>query len=842
MKSVPFYDTRLREEELKNKVAADWFAAFDCTRIIGNIDFAVDIPATELALGYAAEPALWAEAKAGCRRDIAESFVQLVLTIGRARMPDELPPLFLGAFDAEKIAFIPYNAILDVLGKSDFNWNVAPSDHGTKEFRELHALVAATIAREKLLFRYAEDAAELRRFIRANFRRGRTDVSKLRINKNNFTHVYRKWRESVYPFIDAPWDTLKARYGIYDRDFYLAEINVDDRDTSDIGDDVPANDFYILFRGSDPKPYRMARRDSAGLAVELPFGFREGGLEAYAAFWRRYKRPPKKEYWQFIVRRLDLLVPQDVRERKGSFFTPRVWVEKSQQYLAQALGENWQDEYFVWDCAGGTGNLEAGLTNRYNVFVSTLDQQDVDVVRQTLGDRGSRTLLDAHVFQFDFLNDDLQDAKVPAALREIVADPEKRRRLVVYINPPYAEGDNRNGIGRRGVADHAVKENYAAFMGYGKRELFLQFFARIYNELNGCHLGAFSTLIHLQGSKFNVFRQNFKAKLKRAFIAPAWTFDNVKGEFPIAFQVWDTKCDTPFEMAVFDVFDESGREIGRQMVRPYDGVHLINQWAETFIDPAAEAVPSTPGDDRSIGNIIGVSNDFQNQNTVCIESPHKPWNHKFQWQISGSNLFQSCVYYACRTAIEHTWRNHNELFCAPKGEWASDAPFQTDCLTYVIFHGKNRISAATSANHWIPFTEAEVDAKERFASHFMTDFIAGRMRAASRAPCLHSSVPSTSSESNPRAHTPLSFTPEAQAVFDAGRALWRYYHAQPDANPNASYYDIRAHFQGRKPNGTMNAKSADATYTALLADLRAAHKALAARIVPKVYDYGFLRR
>ena len=40
----------------------------------------------------------------------------------------------------------------------------------------------------------------------------------------------------------------------------------------------------------------------------------------------------------------------------------------------------------------------------------------------------------------------------------------------------------------------------------------------------------------------------------------------------------------------------------------------------------------------------------------------------------------------------------------------------------------------------------------------------------------------------------------------------------------------------------MNATSADATYSALLAKLRTAHKALAAQIEPKVYGYGFLKR
>ena len=85
-------------------------------------------------------------------------------------------------------------------------------------------------------------------------------------------------------------------------------------------------------------------------------------------------------------------------------------------------------------------------------------------------------------------------------------------------------------------------------------------------------------------------------------------------------------------------------------------------------------------------------------------------------------------------------------------------------------------------------------------------------------------------------------SPAARAVLDAGRELWKYYHAQPDANPNASYYDIRAHFQGCKPNGAMNAKSNDATYNALVSALRTAHKALAAQIEPKVYEYGFLKR
>ena len=79
----------------------------------------------------------------------------------------------------------------------------------------------------------------------------------------------------------------------------------------------------------------------------------------------------------------------------------------------------------------------------------------------------------------------------------------------------------------------------------------------------------------------------------------------------------------------------------------------------------------------------------------------------------------------------------------------------------------------------------------------------------------------------------LVFSPEATAVFDAGRELWRYYHAQPHANPNASYYDIRAHFQGRNDKEKMNAKSEDAEYMRLLGTLKEAMEALRLQIVPK---------
>ena len=816
MEQAGAYPTSLREEELKNKVAADWFGAFDCTRIIGNIDFCVDVPATELALGFETEPVLWAEAKAGNRKDIVASFVQLILTIGGQHTADKnLPPHFLGAFDAEKIAFLPYNAVLGVLGKNDFDWTVTPSDHESKEFKELYDLAKGVIEREKLLFRFAEDCDILRRFIKSNFKSGRRDISKILINKNNFTHIYRQWREIVMPYIDAPWDVLKKKYNIYDRDFYLAEMNIDDNGTTDIADDRVANDFYITFDARSSTPYTVKRKNEDDLFNILAFGFNSGGLDAYAEFWRRYKRPPRKDYWNFIVNRLDLLVPQDVRERKGSFFTPKKWVELSQHYLELVLGENWQDDHYVWDCCAGTGNLLAGLTNKYHIWASTLDQQDVDVMRERA--KNGANILDSHIFQFDFLNDSFD--KLPQGLKEIIDAPEKRRRLVIYINPPYAEHSNRRvivgtGDNRTNVARESVVYNkFATQMGTATRELYVQFFLRIYSEMSGAVLASFSTMKFVCSQNCAKFRVYWKSKYARGFICPADTFDNVKGAFPIGFTIWRLGEGDEITGIQTDVVDKTGHLTGSRNFHSSVQGAMISDWLRQFYDKSENSV-------IAYMSLPGVS--MQQRLSLFVTS--KPTEsdvkqHKVA-AITRDNLVPFAIYLAVRHSIEPEWENNKDEFLTPNCKWVCDQEFQTNCLVWALFD--NVVKSADGVNHWIPFTEEEVGAKDCFKSHFMSEYL--------------------------RVFAPLreKLSPAATSVLDAGRELWRYYHAQSGANPDASYYDIRMHFQGAtldaKGKAKMNSDSKDAKYTERIGNLRAAMKRLAKEIEPKVYEYGFLRR
>jgi len=546
-----------------------------------------------------------------------------------------------------------------------------------------------------------------------------------------------------------------------------------------------------------------------------------------------------EQYWDFMVDHRHLLVPQDIRERKGSFYTPKIWVELSQKYLADVFGEDWQDEYYVWDCAAGTGNLLAGLTNKYNIWASTLDKTDVDVMKDRI--QNGANLLESHVFQFDFLNDDF--SKLPDNLLKIINDPKKRRKLVVYINPPYAEsGNTKNRDAKVGVSNETMAhKKYTLNTGiYAKRELFVQFLIRVYYQINGCILAEFSKLKILQSSYFSDFRKVFQAKLEKMFVMPANTFDNVKGNFPIGFMIWDTSKKMVFENCMSDIYNHDGVFIGQKSFCSYDNVKFINDWLRPTWDETK----------RNIGYLACNGNDFQNQNGIFIQLNKNNDTSTYFKPITKDNLIMSCIYFAVRKVIPADWLNDRDQFLYPNNGWKTDLEFQNDCLAYTLFN--NNIQSKYGTNHWIPFTEYQVGAHDNFDSNFMTDFIAGKSETSNRVsePMLFYGHFSKKDHVDVTLNQqPREFSEIARNVFKAGRDLWRYYHATISSpsgrgrvgTVNASLYDIREYFQGRNEKGKMNNKSEDEQYNELINDLRDALRILAKKIEPKVYEYGFLK-
>ncbi|GHU29662.1 hypothetical protein FACS1894172_01260 [Spirochaetia bacterium] len=794
------YTSIQKEETLKASVFADFFGTdqYNYEPNIDNIDFIITEKQIRSDLFgdsvVNSKHYLWAESKKGTY-DVESMLTQLLLTCKKTyEKATYLAPPWLGCFDIEKIAFVPFYDILPIFNENDINWNTTPSNHTAPDFQKARNKITKLVLANLVVYYFDTDEQEIREFVKIHFSGGLSTI-KSPITKDNFIQIFIKWVKEVKPFINIAkdeWIEFKQK-GILDCDFYRADMmSLDGNSITEKLKIILKNDnykFQVIF----------GRR-----LFQTNIDFTDGGI-AYKRFWNKYERPPVETYQTYITERRDLLVPENIRERKGSFFTPAVWVKKSQEYLAKAFGEQWQDEYYIWDCAAGTGNLLAGLSNEYNIWASDIDEGNVETIQSLIDIDENLNLLSGHVFQFDFLNDDFD--KLPVELKKILDDPEKRKKLIIYINPPYAEADNRKGEGRTGVAVTKIHEKYAHLMGYTKREMYIQFLTRIYCEIPDAMLADFSKLKNLQAPKFVDFRAFFKAKLLKCFLVPANTFDNVKGEFPIAFKIWNTEQKEVFQQIKADVFEKNGNYLGEKTIYAYNNLQFINDWARTFRDTNSE----------SIATIIGVSSDFQNQRLVRIEKPHMEVpadNH--HWQITKDNLIESSIYLAVRHCIESTWINDRDQFLYPSDDWKNDIEFQNNCLIFTLFHGQNRISANSSINQWIPFTEKQVGAKEKFDSNFMTGFLKGKI-----------------------------FSAESRAVLDAGLDLWKYYHAKIKDNRtvpvNASFYDIREFFQGRNEKGAMKSISEDEIYNTLISALRENIKILTQKIQPKVYEYGFLK-
>ncbi len=248
-----------------------------------------------------------------------------------------------------------------------------------------------------------------------------------------------------------------------------------------------------------------------------------------------------------------------------------------------------------------------------------------------------------------------------------------------------------------------------------------------------------------------------------------------------------------------------------------------------------------------LGYIDTPTPDFQGSPSVAIiNNKNSSKRHSVYFAITGSNILLGSVFFSIRHCIKATWQNDRDQFYAPYDDaFQDDSEFKGNCLVFMLFHTQNRITTTQGTNHFIPFSEDEVESKERYTSYTLLDFLKGGIKEESDDLFLN----------DKKENKPLEFSQSALKVFDAGREIYRYYHTQDFTNrpynanaslpynANASLYDIKEFFQGRNMQGKLNspAKAKDEYYKQLYANLQDALKDLAKEIQPKVYEYGFLR-
>lgn len=762
---------------------------------------------------------IWFEAKDTGKHSTYKMFTQLMHYVQDALNKGDYIPPFLCVIDTQKAAIMKSEDVLPFLAKKTIKWGTSASGY-TQEALDA---VSAHIGTHFVSFKIETHEEEFISTIKEAIKKG--DIIRTQITPDNLKQVFDKWVTMIGREIN----------GVAEHDYallFFADIMHDG--TVSTHDNLPAE----LMHKNGAAVFSLG-----GKIYEL------GNKEGYRQFWAIYHKPPKAEYRNYLLERRDSLIPLDERSFKGAYYTPLNVVDKAYDKLTETLGRNWQKDYIVWDMCCGVGNLEVKHSNPRNIYMSTLDQADVDVMK------AAKICVAAQRFQYDYLNDDITDDgkidytltnKVPEGLRKAIANGKK---ILVLINPPYAEATNsaNASISSRGNETNTkagvAKSRFAlvGMDGYGKatNELFMQFIVRIAQEIPTATIAIFSKLKYITAPTLEDFRNIWNAKYLGGFIVDSKSFDGLVGNFPIGFLVWKTNINQKRKINITEitteVLNKKATPIGEKVFYSALSKDLLTNWLDrpranskntiplkNAISPATTSkdLRGTKWSDGAIAWLNCPGNDIQQANLTGLFSSGFSSGRGFF--ITFQNLAHASVLFSVRRLVKPTWLNDRDQFLQPSEPLTEE--FKNDCLLWMLFNGSNLTASANDlewngktwsiVNHFIPYTEEEVNATDRFESDFMVQYLADK-----------------------------KLSKEAKAVLAAGKVLWQSYFAHTDVRTvrdelklnraDVGWYQIRKALAARNSSGDfppVNFKPFEEAY-----------KALTEKLQPMVYELGFLK-
>lgn len=761
---------------------------------------------------------VWFEAKDSGKNSTYAMFTQLLHYVQDALNKGEHIPPFLAVIDTKKAAIMRSAEVLPFLAKKTIKWGKSASNYTQEALDAVSTYIGTHFVSYNIKTHEEEFITTLKHAIKSG------EIIRTQITPDNLKQVFDKWVTMIGVEIA---NISEEDYAL----LFYADILSDGTQT--LNESLPAQ---LLHKGIAP----VFALD--GRLYEL------NSREGYRQFWAIYHRPPKKEYSNYLLERRDTLIPLDERVYKGGFYTPLNVVDKAYDKLTETLGSNWQRNYVVWDMCCGVGNLEVKHSNHRKLFMSTLDENDISVMKAT------KTCVAAERFQYDYLNDDIGEDgridynitnKIPDNLRKAILE---RKKILVLINPPYAEATNsaNASISKKGdittTKEGVAETNFARYSmsewGKAKNELFMQFLVRISIEMPNATLAMFSKLKYITAPTLQDFRNLWHAKYLGGFVVPSKSFDGLKGNFPIGFLIWKLKMNvkhrSPISEIQVDVLDKNISPIGEKTFYNSPEDTLLTNWVvrpktnKIKVIPLKNAVtPATSTKDlrgtKWANNAIGYfncpGNEIQQVNLTTILS--SGFSSGRGYYITEDNLWQTGIIYTVRRIVKKTWLNDKDQFLISK-ELSEE--FKSDCLIWMLFNGNNLTASANNlewnnetwhiVNHFIPYTEQEVGATDRFESDFMVNYLSD-----------------------------VKHSNEALKVLEEGRILWREYFKHKDSRAirdelklnrsDVGWYQIRQCIKRRNSSSDFPPFNFE--------PFENAYNELSDKLKPEVYNLGFLR-
>lgn len=391
----------------------------------------------------------------------------------------------------------------------------------------------------------------------------------------------------------------------------------------------------------------------------------------------------------------DRLIEDTKRRKDGAFFTPTEWTDEAHRRITQVFGDNWRDEYVVWDPAAGTLNLERDY-NFKELYASTLEQSELDIAKNY----NTNSLK----FAFDFLNgsDEELFAKAPGLKTAF----EQNKKIIVLFNPPYKTASSSvfNNVGQGTTENLVNKEMQSNGMKLCSRESYAQFLYRIMTlkekfSLTNINLAFFCKPKFICGESFKPFRDKFlKAfKYEDGMFFNAGHFSNVSANWGITFNIWtsgETQDKLNFKHDLVDT-NANGEivVVGSKIL--YNNDNSINafNWTlngikqkRTVVCPNFRHTDYTNdpnGKVKQTADSIGCMYcSLNNIGMSTITYYHTP-----EWSIERHNFEKWAALFSAINIPEKSWITEKDETFAPNEQHPKFNEFIADSIVFMAFGG-----------------------------------------------------------------------------------------------------------------------------------------------------------
>lgn len=588
---------------------------------------------------------------------------------------------------------------------------------------------------------------------------------------------------------------------------------------------------------------------------------------------REYSRLEQKK----ITAITDRLLEDTDRRRKGDFYTPTIWVDEAHKLLDKNLGENWRDEYMVWDCAWGTGNL----TRDYkfsDLYCSTLQQVDLDTAKNY--NKG------AIKFQYDFLNDDVEEMEevleycrfgmIEQANEELFKtklyknaaglidgllgiNGKSKKKLLFLINPPYGTAKNggSDSMSKAGIAMTKINSKMLDNeIGASAQQLYAQFIYRILLIKRmfkaEIAIGMFSPPAYISGSSFKKLRDSIcnDIAVTDGFIIQASQFADVSASWGITFTYLSNNgAFDNVNVSVLDYTDGKITKLRDKCIYNLDDKKSLSDWIK--IKGKGEDAPQmvsainwrkVPNRGKMIKNafgylVFGGNNIEQSKQLVIMLT--SCFNTGNGVSITEENFIKCCAGFTTRKlcASQCDWINCKDEFLIPNENDNRINQFMNDAIIYSLFHSGSNQSSLRNIEYngktwniqneffWMSVKDIEKLAGGEFSTDDINTAIEDDIEVFGKERFVYKKLQT------------VTLSPDAQAVLDKATELVKssfkyrkqFNQEHPEYHINtwdAGWYQIKGMLKQYDPEG--------------LKQFNELYKQLEDRMRPLVYELGFL--